>query len=420
MSGPAGGPSTGRRSPDQRSTDPRSADRQSHDRRSSDRRPDGGRNGEPAPGPAPHRASRGTLSTRFFAGQAAVVAAMTASMIAVSLLVGPGVFHEHMMMAGTDDPRTAAQHAEQAFLSSAWITLAAGLALGVLAALAVSLFSAGRLRRSLDDLTTAARRIARGRYDIRLTDPRAGRELAALVASVNELAETISATEATRRRMLTDLAHELRTPLASLDAVLEGLEDGVLVADEPTLAALRTQSSRIGRLVSDVRDVSAAEEGRLTLRRASLSPVEILGQARAAALPGFERAGVRLVARASDELPFVDADPDRIAQVLANLLSNALRHTPAGGRVEISARLDAAGVRFAVADDGAGIEPDALAHVFERFYRADTARDRGHGGSGVGLTISRAIVRAHGGELTASSAGPGTGATFTLTLPATS
>jgi signal transduction histidine kinase len=182
---------------------------------------------------------------------------------------------------------------------------------------------------------------------------------------------------------------------------------------------LVAQTARLRRLADDISLVSSAEEGHLELRPATVAPGDLVVTAVAAARPSYDARGVRLVAQAAGGLPGLEADPQRLAQVLAGLLSNALRHTPPGGQVTVTARAAGPAVRITVADTGEGIAAEHLPLIFERFYRVDPARDRGHGGSGIGLTIARALVAAHGGTITVTSrcSGPGAGTQFVITLP---
>jgi two-component system, OmpR family, sensor histidine kinase BaeS len=261
---------------------------------------------------------------------------------------------------------------------------------------------------------------AAGDYSVRIPPARLGPEVDELAAAINAMAAALSATEATRRRLLADAAHELRTPLATLEAFLEALADGVRSPGPATWDIMAAQTTRLRRLADGIALVSRAEEGQLPMTRIPVPPGDLVASAAEAARPGYAAKGVHLTARADAGLPGVSADPDRIGQALAGLLANALRHTPSGGSVRVAATALPAGtgVRITVTDTGEGIAAEHLPHVFERFYRADPARDAAHGGSGIGLAIARALVTAHGGTLTAASAGPGAGACFTITLPA--
>jgi two-component system sensor histidine kinase BaeS len=210
----------------------------------------------------------------------------------------------------------------------------------------------------------------------------------------------------------------MHTPVATLDAYLEGLEDGVATLDTDTADVLRTQTRRLAMLAEDLSAISRAEEGRLELHLSSTAPDALVSAATAASADRYAARGVDLNSMVPAGLPPVRVDADRIGQVLGNLLENALRHTPSGGTVTVSARPAGRDVELLVSDTGEGIPIEHLPHVFERFYRVDAARDRTHGGSGIGLAIAKALVDAHGGQIGADSPGPGRGATFTVRLPA--
>jgi len=217
--------------------------------------------------------------------------------------------------------------------------------------------------------------------------------------------------------LLSDVAHELRTPLATIDAYLEGLADGVVEPRPHTWELLRTETARLNRLSEDIARVSRAEEHQLDLHPQRVRPQRLLENAAHAATPSYTAKNVELHVTPGDTAPDVNVDAQRIGEVLANLLENALRHTQAGGNVTLAAARDGDAAVLTVTDSGDGLEPDELERIFERFYRTDTARSRDRGGSGIGLTISRAIVEAHDGTLRAASEGPGRGATFTVVLP---
>lgn len=336
----------------------------------------------------------------------------------VALLVGPPLFHEHLQRASGGRGADQTAHAEEAFASATAISLSVALMVAVVAAAAASWYATRRVVRPVGRVAEAAADIAAGSYDARVASPGLGPEFDAMADSFNQMAGRLSSVETTRRRMLSDLAHEMRTPLATVEAYLEGIEDGVTPADGSTWAVLREQTHRLSRLAEDISAVSRAEEHQLSLSRRALRPADLLADAAQAASARFASKGVTLSTDVAPVLPDIDGDPDRLGQVLGNLLDNALRLTPAGGRVTLHAVPAGGGVSIEVRDTGVGIAPEHLDQVFERFYRVDTARDRAHGGSGIGLAISRALVQAHGGRISAHSAGPGLGATFQVWLPA--
>ncbi len=357
----------------------------------------------------------GSLTTRLLISQVAVSVAMALTMVVVAVIAGPPLFEAHMREAGHDSPDVLA-HSEEAFNTAGTLALLIGLLIAGTGAVLVSVLISRRLRRSLDDLGDAAARISHGDYGQRVQYADS-RELATLADSFNTMASRLDSIEASRRRLLTDLAHEIRTPLASMEICVESLEDGAIEPGPDAWHILTGQIERISRLADDLGQVSAAEEGRLDLSLEAADSNLLVKEAVLAAQEGYDRKLVDLTLVPSRDAPLVAADRTRIQQVLGNLLSNALRHTPASGRVTVSVLGEDDAVVIQVSDTGDGIAAEHLPHIFERFYRADTARDRDSGGTGVGLAISRAIARAHGGQLTAQSGGPGTGATLTLRLP---
>ena len=358
------------------------------------------------------------LVVRLLAAQLVIVATGVLTAALVATLAGPAVFSAHLArVTHTGGPGTAAAHAEQAFRTAGALSLTVALLAALAVAVAVSVFVTRRIARPVRSLAAAAGEVAAGRYDVRLPAPALGPEFDTLTASFAAMADRLAAVEATRRRLLADLAHEMRTPVATLDGYLTAFEDGVATLDPETAAMLRAQTRRLARLAEDVTAVSRAEEHQLDLHPVPTAPAALIEAAAAAVADRAGERGVTLQTVVAPGLPLLTVDPDRIGQVLANLLDNALRHTPRGGRVRIGASTTDGAVTLEVADTGGGIPAEHLPHVFERFYRVDAARDRAHGGAGIGLAIAKALVDAHGGQITAASDGPGTGTTFTITLP---
>ena len=357
------------------------------------------------------------LAGRLFVAQLLVVGAGGLTLWLVALAVGPVIFHDHLHRAAVTVPAQTSRHVEEAFQSASAISISVAVLASLGAALGVSAYVTRRIAGPVVRLAAAARDVAAGHYAVRVPTPALGGEFASLTGSFNAMAARLETVEATRRRLLADLAHEIRTPVATLDAYLEGLEDGVVTVDADTVAVLRGQTARLTRLTEDITAVSRADEHQLDLNPHPVAASQLIGAAVSAAADRYQAKGVRLSADAADGLPPVRVDEDRIAQVLGNLLDNALRHTPAGDRVSVAAARAEGAIVITVADTGEGIAAEHLPHVFERFYRADAARDRAHGGSGIGLAIVRALVDAHGGTTSASSGGPGQGTTVTVTLP---
>ena len=363
---------------------------------------------------------RRSLAARLFAGQLLVIVAGSLTLALVALAIAPGLFRTHARQALTDLPPDVVRHLQQAFEDAILLALAIATIAALVTALAASWLLAQRLTRPIRTLGEAAQRIGGGGYQARVPVAAHGDELAALGRAFNQMAAALEATERHRRALLADLAHELRTPLATLEAYVEGLADGVVAADKEAWTVLQGELDRLRRLAEDLTAVSRAEEHQLDLRPRPVDPAVLVTRAIQAAEPAYAAKGVTLQASVDRRLAQVRVDVDRIGEVLANLLANALRHTPAGGRVEVTAQGRGDELELAVVDSGEGISPELLERVFERFFRVDPARSRDSGGSGLGLTITRAIIQAHGGRVWAESAGPGGGARFVVRLPAIS
>ncbi|WP_200958947.1 sensor histidine kinase [Nocardioides sp. Root190] len=355
-----------------------------------------------------------SIGTRLLLAQALVLVAAIATAGAIAALVGPSLFHAHLLQAEHDATPSEVHHVEEAYQTASVLSLGVAMASATLIALLVSWYLTRRFQAPLTALTQAASAVSDGQYEARVPVGGAGPEMDSLATAFNTMAFQLAQTEDTRRRLLSDLAHELRTPVATLSAYLEGLEDGITPWTEGTRTVLVDQVERLSRLANDIDSVSRAEEGRIHLELASEPLEDLVKGAVRSHLDAYAIKGVQLVAEPGSNT-VITIDRPRMLQVLTNLLDNALRHTPPGGAVMIRRRQAADGaVEVSVADTGDGIPEGQLPHLFERFYRGDTARDREHQGSGIGLTVSQAIVEAHGGRLTAHSAGEGRGAVFTI------
>lgn len=311
--------------------------------------------------------------------------------------------------------------AEEAYLATIGdaLWLAGGIA--ALVAIILGLLLARRITRPLGDLSRAAHQIAQGDYEQRVPI-RSDDELGELAASFNTMAEAVGRQEHLRRQMAADIAHELRNPLAILQGELEAMLDGVHPLSTDAVASAHEETQLLSRLVTDLKDLSLAEAGQLPLDRrlTDLGELARTSVERLASRARDKEVDLRTEAsEAMEGMPEVEVDPDRISQVLGNLLENALRHTPEGGRVMVSLEPENGGkaVRVTVHDTGAGVPEDHLPNVFERFYRADRARPRSGGGSGIGLAVVKQLVEAHDGRVWVQST-PGQGATFGFTLPA--
>jgi signal transduction histidine kinase len=374
---------------------------------------------------------RWNLQAKLFASYLAVVATGALTLLLVMALVTPLLYERMMlammqgmmgsssgmmggMMGGTGGAAEGA--VTRAFMETVAYSLVLSSAFSVAVAVAVSLFVARRLVAPIRRLAGASGRIAAGHYGERVAQP-SDDEVGELAESFNQMAASLEETERRRLALIGDVAHELRTPLATIEGYAEGLIDGVVEASPQTFAVLHTEADRLRRLVDDLQELSRAEAHQLSLNPRPVSPLDLVRAVQNRLARQFEDKGVALSIDATEGLPAVQADEGRAVQVLTNLLGNALRYTPAGGRVSLSVQAAGGFAEFVVADTGVGIAPEHLPHVFERFYRADRSRSRAGGGSGIGLTIARHLVEAQGGSIGAHSAGLGHGTTFTFTLP---
>lgn len=285
-----------------------------------------------------------------------------------------------------------------------------------LVATAASLFVSSRITRPVTRMLSATRLISSGDYSERVPKQEDD-ELGELSQSFNQMAGALEAAEYQRSEFISDTSHELKTPITTLQGYLEGLIDGVIEPSDDTWGLMYGEAERMRRLVEDLRQLSRAESETLTLHLHDLNPEEVADLAADGMRPLFTEKGVALRSHYDEDLRNVHADHDRTLQVLANLLSNALRHTPEGGEVSVRVSKRHRAIVFEVADTGVGVETQDLPRLFDRFYRAEKSRSREGGGSGIGLAISRALVEAMGGRIRAESEGLGKGATFAFTLP---
>lgn len=359
---------------------------------------------------------RSGLARRLIASHGLVIAAGASTLAGVAILTGPSLFRSHVRQALGPMSDSAAGHLDDAFARALLLSLGLAILVASAAGLVLSWYLARRIAQPVSHLADAAERIAGGSVHTRVPVPSPDDELADVSRSFNRMAAALQETETTRQRLLSDLAHELRTPMATLEGYLEGLEDGVVPPGAATWATLGDALSRLRRLVDDLGAVSRAEE-LADLKLQPVAPQVLAESAVAAAQPIAQRRGVRLRADPGPDAPEVLVDVERLGEALHNLIHNAVRHTPSGGLVTVAVDADKSWVELIVRDDGEGIAEGDLPHVFRRFYRADPARGE-HGGSGIGLTIVAAIVQTHHGTVHAESDGPGTGSRFVIRLPA--
>lgn len=376
-----------------------------------------------------------SLSAKVFASYLIVIAVGTVVLIGSANIVAPTQFARRMQSLeespgglgpgvpglgpgqgrrGIGPPATSLERLYRyGLINALWLS---GI-VAILVAGALSIFVTRRIIRPVQAMAAVSHRIAEGQYHERVP-VQGSDELAELARSFNSMAEALEQTEARRRSLLADVAHELRTPLSGIKGYMEGLTDGVVPPEAEIFSHIASDVDRLQRLVTDLEELSRLDAGVLTLKRQRVAAADLVRAAVDRLRPQAEDKGLTLAADVPAEPLAVDVDQDRILQVLLNLIGNAIQYTPPPGRVTVAARAHGTCVQIDVADTGIGIPGEHLPHVFERFYRVDRSRARSGGGSGLGLTIARYLVEAHGGRIWAASPGPEQGSTFSFTLPA--
>lgn len=282
-------------------------------------------------------------------------------------------------------------------------------------ALIITFFLSRRILAPVKALTSAAKRLGRGDFSqrVQLKDKS---EIGELAQAFNSMAGDLERAEKLQRNMVADVAHELRTPLSNIRGYLEAIRDGVIKPDAETIRSLDEEAVLLSRLVDDLQELSLAEAGELRLNRQPGDITEVINKAVAAVQVQAQGKGISVVSDLPEGLPPCDVDLQRIGQVLRNLLENAIAHTGDSGRITVAAERQDSQVKVSVTDTGEGIPAEDLPYIFERFYRVDKSRTRATGGSGLGLTIARRLVEAHGGKIEVQSE-VGKGSRFTFTVP---
>jgi signal transduction histidine kinase len=377
-----------------------------------------------------HRVRR-HLSWKIFLSYLVVVVVGAAVLAVAAELFIPQSFQRHLaamgsmmndMMGGSTTTAELNANLFNNFRDAFNEALFLGALSSVFVAVIVSLLISRRIVTPVQEIMLASQNIAEGNFDDRVNvpggpDPEQMDELAQLAISFNRMADKLEKTESMRRQLIGDVTHELRTPLSTIKGSMEGLIDDVLPANLETFQKVYRETDRMQRLVQDLQELSRVEASAFELNRSAVQVEDLIHTARARLDLQYSEKGVDLVVDIPPDLPLITVDEDRIGQVLLNLLGNALQYTPASGKVTVSAAHEGNELIVQVRDTGIGIAREHLPQIFNRFYRVDKSRSRVSGGSGIGLTIAKHLVEAHGGRIWAESPGSGKGSTFTFTLP---
>lgn len=370
------------------------------------------------------------LAWKVFLSYVVVVLVGVVVLATATSLSVPAAFDRHMagmstMMSGNNMMGNT-QTLEMELLSNYKASVNEALSLATVAALIAAVLASFLISRQVvgpvQRMMVISTRIAEGEYEERLKVSGNVQsiqldELDQLALSFNQMADKLEKTETMRRQLIGDVTHELRTPLAAIKGYMEGLMDGVLPATPETYQQVYSEADRLQRLVNGLQELSRVEAGAYQLNLEPVSPAHLIETVVSHLNRQFEEKGIQLETKLNPDLPNVFVDQDRILQVLTNLVGNALQYTPTGGSVTITAARVKSEIVISIADTGIGISPDHLPFIFNRFYRTDKSRARVSGGSGIGLTIAQALIKAHHGRIWVESAGERKGSTFHFTLP---
>ena len=365
------------------------------------------------------------LSIKFFISYLLVIIIGIVVLISAAEFTVPGAFERHIAeMVSVIGPEAEQLENDlfNNFRNAVNESLVFSAVAASIAAVIVSIFVSRQVIAPIRRIMLASQRIADGKYDERVQVPegpirRGLDELGQMSISFNQMADKLEKAEDLRQQLIGDIAHELRTPLSTIKGFMEGLMDDVLPAGDETYLQVHQEAERLQRLVDDLRDLNRVEAGVINLEKKPAIIKDLLESTSKRLERQFEEKGVTIGLELDDDLPQITIDSDRIGQVLLNIIGNSLQYTPAGGAVVINAREEDHKIHIAVKDTGIGIDQDDLSKVFTRFFRVDKSRSRVGGGSGIGLTISKHLVEAHGGNITAESEGLGKGSTFIISLP---
>lgn len=314
----------------------------------------------------------------------------------------------------TIEPSPGLAPREQRYIDSLMLAVWGGAVGAVVAAVLVGVLLSRQFLNPLNDLTTAITAMRGGDLSQRVTVQTLD-ELGTLAEAFNQLSADISRSNRLRKQMTADIAHDLRTPLMVLAGYLEALHDGTLQSTPARFEAMQAEVTLLRRLIDDLRVLSLADAGELPLHRQPIHPADLLAATQKSFEPMAAETGIQITCESELTLPRISVDHERMGQVLGNLMTNALRYTPPNGKVHLFAQHHQSGVRLTISDNGSGIAPDDLPNIFERLYRADESRTYSQTESGLGLAIAKAIIEAHGGQITAESTlGEGTRIMITL------
>jgi len=368
------------------------------------------------------------LDVKLFLSFVIIVIVFTFVLIAAVEFVMPNAFENHLLFMSSlieSEGRALEEHdinLYNNFRSAIYESLIFAIPISLLSAIAISLFFSREFVRPIRDLSIISRKISEGRYSQRIPLPKEITidemdEVKQLAISFNHMASKLEQTEDLRKKLIGDVSHELRTPISLIKASMEGLIDGIIPPSNKTFFQVQVEADRLTKLVNDLQELSIIESGAYKLNKEKYAINDVISTVISNLAPQYSKKGIQIITNLEKSKADIYIDIDRIKQVLTNILANAYQYSQKGGTVKITSAEKDNLVTVTISDTGRGISREDLPHIFTRFYRADKSRSRNSGGSGIGLTIAKQLVQAHGGKIWAESQGEDLGTTVSFTIP---
>jgi len=371
---------------------------------------------------------RSNLNAKLFLSFLIVIVVSAIMLVAAVEVIMPRAFQEHLAVMEpymVDESEFQTEHEVdffESFRSAVYKALIFAIPFALFSALIIGFSFSRQFVAPIKKMVSVSRKISEGNYKERIPIPKNVNitemdELKQLAISFNQMTLKLEKTEDLRRQLIGDVSHELRTPLSLIKASMEALIDGLVPATNKTFYQVQLETDRLAKLVNDLQALSIIESGAYELSKQISDMHEVITTVIQNLTPQFVRKGIQIEDNFPKEKTLINIDVDRIKQVLTNILGNALKFTPKGGVIELNGEIRKDHIQISIKDSGIGISNEHLPYVFTRFYRVDKSRSRKSGGSGIGLTIAKQLVEAHGGEIWAESSGENKGTTISLTLP---
>lgn len=368
------------------------------------------------------------LNVKLFISLLIIISVFALVLIAAVEYVMPKAFDNHLLFMSSlikGEGEVLAEHdlnLYKNFRLAIYESLTFAIPVSLLSALGISLFFSREFVKPIKELSRVSRKISEGNYSQRILVPKELTisemdELKQLAINFNQMASKLEYTENIRRKLIGDVSHELRTPISLIKGLMEGLIDGVVPLTNKTFYQVQIEADRLNKLVNDLQELSIMESGVYEIKKEEYDINQVINLVISNLSPQFSNKNIQVTTNSQNSKITAYFDIDRIKQVLTNILANAYQYTAEGGKVVVTSAVVKDHIEVAIRDNGRGLSAENLPHIFTRFFRVDKSRSRNSGGSGIGLTITRQLVEAHGGKIWATSQGENKGTTVTFTLP---